>query len=151
MSSASQLSLVLTPEHVLQVIDHARAERPNEACGLLGGREGRVEKVYRLVNAEQSPVRHLADPQGQLDAMLDMEGQSREIVAIYHSHVDAPAYPSTVDVEMACYPDAITLIVSLADRHNPILRAFRIRDGQVEEADIVIESPGRGHGSRPES
>jgi proteasome lid subunit RPN8/RPN11 len=123
----------------MQVIEHGRAEQPNEACGLLGGREGRVEKVYRLVNAEQSPVRYLAEPQGQLDAMLDIEDRSQEIVAIYHSHVDAPAYPSATDVEMAYYPDAIALIVSLADPENPVLGAFRIREERIEEADIVIE------------
>ena len=140
MTNASQPRLVLTPYHVVQVIDHARAEQPNEACGLLGGREGRVEKVYRLINTEQSPVRYLAHPQAQLDAMLEMEGRSREIVGIYHSHVDAPAYPSLIDVEMAYYPDAIYLIVSLADEENPVLGAFRIRDKRIEEADIIIEN-----------
>jgi proteasome lid subunit RPN8/RPN11 len=145
MTNASRPRLVLTPDHVLQVIDHARAERPNEACGLLGGREGRVEKVYRLDNTEKSPVRYLAEPEGQLDAMLEMEGRSREIVAIYHSHVDAPAYPSPIDVEMAYYPDAITLIVSLADQENPVLGAFRIRDKRIEEADIVIEDSEAPH------
>jgi proteasome lid subunit RPN8/RPN11 len=135
------VKLILKPEHVLHVIEHARAERPNEACGLLGGREGRVEKVYPLVNAEQSPVRYLAEPQTQLDAMLEIEAQSREIVAIYHSHVDTPAHPSPIDVEMAAFPETIYLIVSLADRQNPVLGAFRIRDRQVEEVDIVIEIP----------
>jgi proteasome lid subunit RPN8/RPN11 len=130
----------------MQIIDHVRCEQPNEACGLLGGREGRVEKVYRLVNTERSPVRYLAEPQGQLHAMLEIEGRSREIVATYHSHVDAPAYPSPIDVEMAYYPDAITLIVSLADRRKPVLGAFRIREGRIEEADIIVENPETGRG-----
>jgi proteasome lid subunit RPN8/RPN11 len=78
--------------------------------------------------------------------MLEMEGRSREIVAIYHSHVDAPAYPSPIDVEMAYYPDAITLIVSLADKRNPVLGAFRIREGRIEEADIIIENIEARHG-----
>jgi proteasome lid subunit RPN8/RPN11 len=133
--------LILKPEHVLRVIDHARAEQPDEACGLMGGRDGRVEEVYPLVNVEHSPVRYLAEPQGQLDVMLEIEGQSWELVAIYHSHVDAPACPSPIDVEMAYFPDAIYLIVSLADRRNPVLAAFRIRDRRIEEADIVIEIP----------
>jgi proteasome lid subunit RPN8/RPN11 len=136
----------LTADQVVRIIDHVRCEQPNEACGLLGGREGRVEEVYRLVNTEQSPVRYLAEPQGQLDAMLEMEGRSREIVAIYHSHLDAPAYPSPIDVEMAHYPDTITLIVSLADEENPVLGAFRIRDGRIEEADIIIENVETRHG-----
>jgi proteasome lid subunit RPN8/RPN11 len=129
----------------MEVIDHARIEQPSEACGLLGGREGRVEKVYRLVNSEESPVRYLAEPKSQLDAMLEMESRSREIVAIYHSHVRAPAYPSPTDVEMAYYPDAITLIVSLADQENPVLGAFQIRDRRVEEVDIIIEDSETRH------
>lgn len=151
MTNAPRRRLVLTPYHVLQVIDHARAEQPNEACGLLGGREGRVEKVYRLENTEKSPVRYLAEPQGQLDAMLELEGRSREIVAIYHSHMHAPAYPSPIDVEMAYYPDAITLIVSLADRENPVLGAYQIRDKRIEEADIIIEESETGHGMGQET
>ncbi|MGD2177091.1 MAG: M67 family metallopeptidase [Anaerolineae bacterium] len=151
MTNSSGPRLVLTLHHVLQVIDHARAEQPNEACGLLGGRGGRVEKVYRLVNAEQSSVRYLAEPQGQLDAMLDIEDRSREIVGIYHSHVDAPAYPSPIDVEMAYYPGAITLIVSLADQESPVLGAFRIRDRRIEEADIIIEDTEMPHSLGQES
>lgn len=107
--------------------------------------------MYRLVNAEQSSVRYLAEPQGQLDAMLDIEDRSREIVGIYHSHVDAPAYPSPIDVEMAYYPGAITLIVSLADQESPVLGAFRIRDRRIEEADIIIEDTEMPHSLGQES
>jgi proteasome lid subunit RPN8/RPN11 len=148
MTEASRPTLVLKPEQVMSVIDHARAERPNEACGLMGGRDGRVEKVYPLANVEQSSVRYLAEPQAQFDAMLEMEDRSTELVAIYHSHVEAPAYPSPIDVEMAAFPDAVYLIVSLADKRNPVLGAFRIRDKQVDDVDIVVERPesiqGRG-------
>jgi len=140
VTTATQPRLILTPWQAARIIDQARAARPQEACGLLAGRDGRVDRVYPLPNAERSPVRYLAEPQAQLDAMLEIEERGDEIVGIYHSHLDAPAYPSQTDVAMAAYPDAIHLIVSLADADSPVLGAFCIKNGAVEEVDIAIET-----------
>jgi proteasome lid subunit RPN8/RPN11 len=141
VTRATQPRLILTPWQAAQIIDQARAARPEEACGLLAGRDGRVDRVYPLPNAERSPVRYLAEPQAQVDAMLEIEERGHEIVGIYHSHLDAPAYPSPTDVALAAYPDAVYLIVSLADVDSPVLGAFRIQDSTVEEVDIAIKSP----------
>jgi proteasome lid subunit RPN8/RPN11 len=73
--------------------------------------------------------------------MLAIEARGWEIVGIYHSHLNAPAYPSPTDVAMAAYPDAVYLIVSLSDGKPPVLGAFHIRDGEIEEVDMVIEGP----------
>ena len=131
--------LIVTPEQVAEIVAHARAECPLEACGLLGGQDGRVEKVYPLPNAERSPVRYLADPEAQFQAMMEIEERGWEIVAIYHSHPASPAYPSATDLEMAFYPEALSLILSLADRERPTLRAFRIGEGQIEEVEVRVE------------
>ncbi len=131
--------LTLTPEQMTEMVTHARAEYPHEACGLLGGRDGRVEKVYPLPNVERSPTRYLAEAQAQVDAMLDIEEQRWEIVAIYHSHPDSPAYPSATDLEMAYYPDSVYFIISLVDRERPVLRAFCIKKGQIEKAEVKFE------------
>ena len=88
-------------------------------------------------------MRYLADPQAQVDAMLEIEERGDEIVGIYHSHLDAPAYPSPTDVAMAAYPDAVHLIVSLTQGDSPVLGAFRIRDEEIEEVDIVVKSAER--------
>lgn len=146
MTRGTLSRLVMARWQATQIIDHARAARPEEACGLLAGRDGRVERVYPLPNIERSPVRYLAEPQAQVDAMLDIEDRGDEIVGIYHSHLDAPAYPSPTDVAMAAYPDAIYLIVSLTDGDSPVLGAFTIEDGAVEAVDIAIESPERVKG-----
>lgn len=139
--SQSDPTLTLTWQQVAEIIHHASSAQPNEACGLLGGRDTRVETVHPLPNTEQSPVRYLADPQAQVDAMLDIEGRSRELIGIYHSHINAPAYPSPRDVAMAAYPDAVHLIVSLTDGEPPSLGAFRIGEGEVEEIGLEIEGP----------
>ena len=105
--------LILAPWQLAEIVAHARDEYPHEACGLLGGREGRVERVYALPNAEHSPVCYMADPEAQLRAMLEIEDRGWEIVAFYHSHPSSPAYPSPTDLEMAFYPEALSLIISL--------------------------------------
>ena len=147
MSRREEAELILSPWQVMQIIEHARVARPYEACGILGGRDARVEQVYPLPNAEASgyPVtnRYLAEPQAQLDAMLTIEERGWHVVGIYHSHPDAPAYPSPIDVAMAAYPSAVYIIVSLADDEDPVLGGFRIRDGEVEEVAIVIEDRQR--------
>ena len=132
------MALRLTNEQAEEMIRHAREEYPNEACGLLAGVEGRVEKVYRMTNAAHSPVTYRLDPEEQYRAMMDMEERGWDIVAIYHSHVASPAYPSATDVEMAYYPDSFYLIVSLANRERPVLRAFRIVEKRIEEVELVI-------------
>ncbi|MEA3375922.1 MAG: M67 family metallopeptidase [Chloroflexota bacterium] len=143
MTEYSRRGLALTVQQAAQIVEHARAARPAEACGLLGGRDGRVETVYPLPNTEQSPVRYLAEPQAQVDAMLKIEERGNELVGIYHSHVNAPAHPSPRDVSMAAYPDAVHLIVSLTDGRPPVLGGSRIREGEIEEVDVVVERPER--------
>jgi [CysO sulfur-carrier protein]-S-L-cysteine hydrolase len=118
------------------LVAHARAEYPNEACALLAGRDGVVERVYALPNAEASPTFYVVEPRAQLRAMNEMDDLGLDLVGIYHSHVATAAYPSRTDVELAAYPEAAYLILSLADPDAPVLRAFAIRDGEVSEQPL---------------
>lgn len=135
--------LILTAEQRQQIIAQALAEWPNEACGVLGGVDGRVFRVYPGVNTRHSPVEYMMDPHDQIAAFLDIEAHGWEIIGIYHSHPTGPAVPSLVDIARAYYPEATYLILSLADRSRPQLRAYRILDGQVSEIPIRVEAPGR--------
>jgi proteasome lid subunit RPN8/RPN11 len=121
-----------------ELVEHARAEAPNECCGLIGGQNGEARTLYRARNAEASPLRYNLDPQDQFRIMSEMEERGEELSAIYHSHTASPAYPSQTDINLAAYPDALYLIVSLAEDEEP-LRAFRIQDGEVSEVDLAIE------------
>jgi proteasome lid subunit RPN8/RPN11 len=123
-----------------EMLDHARAEAPNECCGLIGGRDGELTTLYRAENSEGSPLRYNLDPQDQFRIMREMEESGEELAAIYHSHTHSPAYPSQTDVNLAFYPEALYLIVSLAEGEPP-LRGFRIdRDsGEIEEAELALE------------
>lgn len=120
------------------LVAHARAEYPNEACALLGGRDSTVERVYALPNAEASPTFYVVEPKAQLHAMNEMDELGLDLVGIFHSHTFTEAYPSRTDVQLAAYEDAAYLILSLADPDNPVLRAFRIRKGKVSEEPVNL-------------
>lgn len=130
--------LELSREQAAALIAHARGQAPHECCGLLAGRNGRVERVFRGTNVDRSPYTYLMDPREQLAAFKVMEAEGLDLLAIYHSHTHVPAYPSKTDVAKAYYPDALYLIVSLVDRDAPVLRAFRIVDGQIAEEDVIV-------------
>jgi proteasome lid subunit RPN8/RPN11 len=121
-----------------RLVAHARAEYPNEACALLGGHDHTVAKVYALPNAEASPTFYLVEPKAQLEAMTDMDDRGMDLVGIFHSHTFTEAYPSRTDIELAGYPDATYLILSLADLDAPALRGFSIREGQVSEVEVRV-------------
>ncbi|MFO8061286.1 MAG: M67 family metallopeptidase [Bacillota bacterium] len=146
MTTTPEHELALAPQHIGQMIDHAQAARPYEACGLLGGREGRVTRVYALPNTEESSVRYLAEPQAQVNAMLEIEEQGDQLIGIYHSHIDAPPYPSPRDVAMAHYPEAVYVIVSLTEGEPPALGGYRISGGEIQEVALAIGRPERVRG-----
>lgn len=124
------------------IVDQALAEHPNEACGLLGGHNSddglTATKLFRMTNAERSPVIYRMEPVEQLRVFNEMESEGLELVAIYHSHTRSPAYPSATDVSLAYYPEAVYLIISLADANAPVLRGFRIVEGKVSEESVEI-------------
>jgi proteasome lid subunit RPN8/RPN11 len=119
-----------------EMVRHALAERPNEACGMVAGIGNRALKVYPAANADPSPVRYLMEPRDQLRIMRDIEERGWELLGIFHSHTHTAAYPSQTDVSLAYYPDALYIIISLADENHPVVRAFHIVDGQITEEPI---------------
>lgn len=124
---------------VEEIVAHAREDVPNECCGMVGGSGGEARTVYRAANAEASPFRYSIDAAEQFRLMKEIEGAGEELVAIYHSHTKSPAHPSQTDVNLAGWPDAVYLIVSLADGGAPELKGFWIRDGEIAEAELVVE------------
>src|SRR5665811_1618446 len=121
-----------------EIVAHAREDLPNECCGMVGGSDGAAATVYRAENAEASPFRYSIDAKEQFRLMKAIEEGGEELVAIYHSHTKSPAYPSQTDVNLAGWPDAVYVIVSLADADAPDLKGFWIRDGKIEEAELVV-------------
>ena len=120
-----------------QIVAHARAESPNECCGMVASRDGEAVKVYRARNAAASPLRYEIDGAEQYRIQLQIEDSGLDLGAIYHSHTRTEPYPSQTDINLAFYPDALYLIVGLASE-EPEVRAFAIRDGQVHDAELEV-------------
>lgn len=122
-----------------EIVDHARAEVPNECCGLLAGKDGTVLHLYRCDSAEKSPYRYYLDPKDQIRIMRELDDKGWDLIGIYHSHTHSEAYPSKTDVELAFYPEAFYFIVSLENPEAPVIRAFRIIDGGIAEEEVVVQ------------
>ncbi len=125
------------------MVDHAKADLPNECCGILAGPDGKVMKVYRMSNVEASPFRFSMDP-GELVKVDSEAGDNGwDLLAIYHSHTGSEAYPSDTDVRIAAgtdalWPDVRYVLVSLMDMDNPVVRIFQISDGAVTEEPLEV-------------
>ena len=126
-----------------QLMEHARAELPNEACGLISGSlaAGRATRFHPTRNAEASPLRYNVHPEDLVRIVFAIEDAGEELVAIFHSHTRSAAVPSATDRRTAMYPDAIYLLASLADPDAPparALRAWRIDRGEAFEVPLTI-------------
>jgi [CysO sulfur-carrier protein]-S-L-cysteine hydrolase len=121
-----------------QLIAHARAEAPNECCGMIATADGRAVGVHPAENAAASPLRYEIDGRQQLEILTAIEDAGHELGAIYHSHTRTAPEPSQTDVNLAFYPDALYVIVGVAG-DEPDVRAWRIAGGEVSESELVVE------------
>lgn len=135
--------MVTLPDELAdELVAHARAERPNECCGLIAGVDGVATRIYRLANTEASPFLYAMDPREQMTVMDEIDDAGQDVVAIYHSHTRSAAYPSRTDVELAFSPLTPYLIVSLQQPEHPVIRAFILtRTAPVEESirEVPVE------------
>jgi proteasome lid subunit RPN8/RPN11 len=120
-----------------QIVDHARADAPDECCGMIASRDGDAIKVYPAANAAASPLRYEIDGAEQYRIQMAIDAEGLELGAIYHSHTRSPPYPSQTDINLAFYPDTLYVIVGLAG-DQPDVRAYEIRDGQVADAELHV-------------
>jgi len=127
-----------------ELLAHARAELPNEACGLLSGSfaDGRATAFHPTRNAEASPLRYSVHPDDLVRITFAIEDAGEDLVAIFHSHTRSAAVPSATDRRAAMYPDPFYLLASLAKPDaSPasVLRAWRIFRGEAFEVPLRLE------------
>ena len=122
-----------------QILGHCLDGLPLEACGLLGGDPAadRVSVCYPTANDAASARVYRVNPRDHLRADRDAESRGLQIVGVFHSHTHTEAYPSPTDVAQAPDPTWHYVLVSL--RAEPVLRSFRITDGNIEEEQVVLE------------
>jgi proteasome lid subunit RPN8/RPN11 len=124
--------VVISADVRAALVAHSQQEAPNEACGLVLLREGRAERYAPGRNAAASPYRfelEFDDPE-----IWYAEDEGYEL-AVFHSHVSAPARPSRTDVEnIGLWEGKPYLVYSL---QKDDLAAFRIEDGQISEIAVT--------------
>jgi proteasome lid subunit RPN8/RPN11 len=130
----------ISPEQHEAVVDHARAEHPNECCGVLVVRDGAVVAVHALENVAASPFRFEVDGMELHRLLTEVEDAGDELGAIYHSHTRSEPYPSQTDVNFAAHwPGVEWLIVGLPGRDAPaVVRSYRIESGAVDEVPVDV-------------
>jgi proteasome lid subunit RPN8/RPN11 len=144
VSGAGPAGLTISAALADQLLAHARAEVPNEACGILSGSaaDRRATSYHPARNADASPYVYTVHPDDLVRIVMGIEDAGEDLVAIFHSHVASPAVPSATDRRQAMYPDAIYLLATLMDPDaTPMqaLRAWRIHDGEATEGPLTIE------------
>ena len=130
--------LELPQAMVDELVAHARRDHPDEACGVIAGRDGVATRVFAMDNAERSPTFYRFDATEQLAVWRDMDDADEVPFVIYHSHTATEAYPSRTDISLASEPDAHYVLVSTRSADEIELRSYRILDGQVNEEPIRV-------------
>jgi proteasome lid subunit RPN8/RPN11 len=128
----------LRKDHWRAMLEHVLSCLPGEACGLLGGEEGKVYSVYPVKNISRNTTRFRMDPGEQIKAMFEIEEMDHQIVAIYHTHPMGSEVPSEVDVDELAYPDVVYLIWHpLGEEWN--CSAYLMLPEGPEEIPIVLD------------
>ena len=129
--------LTISAELRAKILAHARADHPDEACGVIAGPAGsdRPERFIPMLNAERSPTFYRFDSMEQLRVWREMDERDEEPVVIYHSHTATEAYPSRTDISYASEPGAHYVLVST-------------RDPDHERVPVVPDRGRRGHRGR---
>ena len=123
-----------------KIVAHARADHPDEACGVVAGPagSGRPERFIPMTNAARSPTFYEFDSTEQFQVWKEMDDRDEEPVVLYHSHTATEAYPSRTDVAYASEPGAHYVLVSTRDEHETEFRSYRIDNGNITEEPVTV-------------
>jgi [CysO sulfur-carrier protein]-S-L-cysteine hydrolase len=123
-----------------QIVEHARKDHPDEACGVIAGPAGSdsPRRFIPMENAERSPTFYRFDSLEQLRVWREMDDNDEEAVVVYHSHTATQAYPSRTDISYASEPQAHYVLVSTRDASQAEFRSYRILDGEVTEEPVDV-------------
>lgn len=123
---------------VNKVFAHAQRMLPKECVGVLSGQGREATAWHPLTNIAGDDRSFLANPEEQIRLFRSLREQGREVVAIYHSHPRGPAQPSSLDRELATYPDALLLIVGMQTDGRLEINGFLAHDGRMEQQELTI-------------
>jgi proteasome lid subunit RPN8/RPN11 len=129
-------SLTLSKEQLQEMTSYVNAHAPLEACGLLAGRDSRVEKIFYVRNQAQSPVRYVMDPLEQLHALEWIDDNGMDLLGIFHSHPTGPETVSPTDIAEAAYAVTYVILARMDDEWRA--RGFWIENDDYREVTLQI-------------
>jgi [CysO sulfur-carrier protein]-S-L-cysteine hydrolase len=132
------MNLWLSEAQAREIAEHALREKPREACGLIGGVNGRAMRIISVANAAANPnQQYYMDEAALTAALFELERGGLSLIGIYHSHPEGEPIPSPTDVRLAAYPGTAYLIVGL--KHGqPEFAAWEIRGGEVNRVALTV-------------
>lgn len=124
-----------------RIVEHARADAPNECCGIVAASDGEAREVFAATNKHASPLRFEIDGADLIRIWNAIDAADLDVGAIYHSHTRTAPEPSQTDINGApAWPGALWIIVGLAtDDGEPDVRTWSIEDGRVTQVELVVE------------
>jgi [CysO sulfur-carrier protein]-S-L-cysteine hydrolase len=124
-----------------EMVAQARAEAPNECCGIVGSRDGRAVTLFKARNEKASPLAYAIDGRDLQRIYDEIDEGGLDVGIIYHSHTRSDPEPSQTDINLASpfFPDVVYVIVGVRDPERDDIRAWRIRDGKVSAAELEVE------------
>ena len=128
--------IIVGPGILDEVIQHACRCFPEEGCGFLVGKEYCIERFVPAENSLRSKIAYSVEPRFLFEFFRHLRASGEDLIGIYHSHPSEEAFPSERDIAEAHYPDAVQVIVSLRDENEPVIRAFRLIQGDIAEIEL---------------
>ncbi len=128
--------LILSKKQLEEMTAHVDALAPLESCGLLAGRDARVEKILPVENQARSEVRYAMNPIEQLNAFNWIESNGLELLGIFHSHPAGPEIVSATDIAEASYPVVYVVLSRIKNLWQA--RGFWIEDGRSREVELRV-------------
>jgi proteasome lid subunit RPN8/RPN11 len=132
--------LTISRDFYEKIIEHARKDHPDEACGVIAGPAGSdsPQRFIPMLNSARSPTFYEFDSTELFRVWREMDDNDEEAVVIYHSHTATEAYPSRTDISYANEPQAHYVLVSTRDESQTEFRSYRITDGEVTEEPVRV-------------
>jgi proteasome lid subunit RPN8/RPN11 len=137
------MKITLKQSDYEKILDHAKKEAPDEACGLIAGIDHEdgsreIQKVYLLTNLDHSNEHFSLDPKEQLKAVQDMRKNGMKPLGNWHSHPESPSRSSQEDIRLAFDSRVSYLILSLMDEDQPVLNSFHVENGVSTKEDLQV-------------
>lgn len=116
-------------EQKQQIVSHIEKCFPEEACGLIGGKQDTVEIILPIENEYHSSNRFRMNGSAQIFAFSILESKNLNLIGIYHSHPIGQPFPSETDIEEFSYTNTLQLICTPYHHvsNEEIIREWQIK------------------------